>query len=422
MPAAAGVTEFVEEYADSMTRFLFKAKDWNGKMIKGALDLGSKAEVLTSIKDSGLVPISIEKEQVGLLSAFFKSVFGKASFKDVVNFTRQLSTMMTAGLPLTDALSLLKNQTEGTGIMYDILDYALATVRGGQPLGKALEKYSDVFGEAYIASIDAGEQGGVLIEVLQKLADNLENENEFRGKVKGAMIYPVIVVIGMGIVAFVMMVFVIPKLLALYKDFGTSAKMPQATLILMAVSNFAAKFWFLLPLLVFGVYSIMKAGAQNDNFRLKRDSLILKIPIVGNLIEKTVMANTIRTLAMLLGAGIPLVDCLKIVSRVAGNEVYFQAFVKIGEKVQKGFSIASCFEDTEVFPPIVNQMVSTGEATGKLDEVLNKVSEYFAMEAEQSVKALTAAVEPAIMIVLGFGVGFLVIAVIMPIYNLTSSL
>lgn len=402
-----------------MSKFTFKAKDWNGKTIKGVLDLPDKAQVVDSIKANGLVPLWVEEESNSTFSQFYKKIFARVSLKDVATLTRQLSTMMTAGLPLTDALSLLRNQSESNLALYEILDYCLNQVRGGQPLGKSLEKYENVFGEAYVASINAGETAGVLEEILSKLAKNIEDQNEFNGKVKGAMIYPLIVVVGMVIVAAIMMIFVIPKLMGLYGDMG--AKMPAITVALMAVSNFMAKWWFLFPIAAFGVYSVLKVGDKNADFRLKRDTLMLKIPIIGSLNRKTMLANTIRTLSMLLSAGISLVEALRIVAKVADNEQYSQAYLKIAERVQKGFSIASSFEETAIFPIIVEQMVSTGEATGKLDEVLMRVAEYFSTEAGEGVKALTAAIEPLIMIVLGVGVGFLVVAVIMPIYNLTSS-
>jgi type IV pilus assembly protein PilC len=401
-----------------MSKFVFRAKDWNGKTIKGILDMADKAQVIESVKANGLIPLYVAEEKNSTFNELYKRFFARVGLKEVAGLTRQLSTMMTAGLPLTDALSLLRDQSEGNVALYEILDYCLTQVRGGQPLGKSLEKYKSVFGEAYVASISAGEEAGVLEEVLQKLANSIESQNEFNGKVKGAMIYPMIVVIGMVIVAAIMMIFVIPKLLSLYSDFGS--KMPAITLGLMAVSSFVARWWFLFPIMAFGAYSALRVGNQNEDFRLKKDTLKLKIPIMGVLNKKTMLANTIRTLSMLLTAGISLVEALRIVAKVAGNEQYNQAYLKIAERVQKGFSISSSFEETAIFPVIVEQMVSTGEATGKLDEVLLRVSDYFSAEAEESVKALTSAIEPLIMIVLGIGVGFLVVAVIMPIYDLTS--
>lgn len=400
-----------------MTVFSFKAKDWNGKLIKGVLNLSDKAEAIESIKESGFIPLMVKEKGSGFFEELRKKVFGRVGLKQITTATRQLSTMIKAGLPLTDALSLLKNQGQG-GMIYEIFDNALKTVRGGHSLGDALERYENIFGDAYVASVRAGEEGGVLEDVLLKLADNLEKENEFRSKVKSAMIYPIIVIIGMVVVAFIMMVFVIPKLTGLYADFGS--KMPTITRVLMSISDFTAKFWFLFPLGIFGIIFMFRIGEKNRIFRTRRDALLLKLPIVGELNKKTIISNTIRTLSMLLSAGISLVDALKIVANVSNNEVYKGAYIKISERVQKGFNIADSFEETGIFPIVVNQMISTGEATGKLDEVLMRVSDYFSGEAEQSIKSLTAAIEPLIMILLGIGVGFLVVAVIMPIYNLTS--
>jgi type IV pilus assembly protein PilC len=399
-------------------RFEYKARDWSGKLIKGEGDFHDKKEVLETIKSNGLVPVYIGEEKDSLLKEVSKNIFSKVKLKQVSVFTRQLSTMMNSGLPLTDALSLLKNQANRGTLMYEILDYALTTIQGGQSLASGLGKYKKVFGEAYIASVEAGEEAGVLDEVMEKLADNLEKQSDFEGKVKGAMIYPVIVVVGMIIVVIIMMVFVIPKLLSMYSDFG--AEIPKSTKILMSMSGFFTKFWVFIPILVVGFWLFLRIGRQSKKIKLKIDEFKFKIPIVGELIKKNILATSIRTLSMLLSAGIPLVEALKIVANVAENLVYLEAFIKISERVQKGFSISNSFEETGVFPIIVNQMVATGEATGKLDTVLLKVSDYFSSEAEQSVKSLTSAIEPMIMILLGIGVAFLVVAVLMPIYNLTS--
>lgn len=403
-----------------MPKFVFKARDWNGKTVRGTLELANRAEVVKSIQESGLVAIGVEEVKSNILLTSWRFLVGRVSLKQVATFTRQLATMLTAGLALTDALAMLKEQEVSHPVMWEIIDYALTMVKGGQPLARALERYEQVFGAAYVASIRAGEEGGVLEEILRKLADNLEAESDFRGKVKGAMIYPIIVIIGMILVAIIMMVVVIPKLMSLYADFGT-AKLPATTLALMRISNLVGKTWFLLPIVVAGIYLLFKASQRNPELKLKKDGLMLRIPILGELTRKTILANTNRTLSMLLSAGISLVEAIKIVSEVAGNELYRRAFLKISQRVQKGFSISSSFEETGIFPMIVCQMIATGEATGKLDEVLGRVATYFSTEAEQSVKALTSAIEPLIMIVLGIGVAFLVIAVIMPIYNLTSS-
>jgi type IV pilus assembly protein PilC len=401
-----------------MTRYTYKAKDWNGKLIKGVLEMDDKSAVIESVKSSGLVLLSVGEETNGMMADFYKNVLTRVGLKQIATFTRQLSTMMNSGLALTDALSLIKNQSERNTLMFEIVDTCLNTVQGGHSLGEGLAKYQKIFGEAYIASINAGEEGGVLEEIMTKLADSLEKENEFNSKVKGAMIYPVIVVIGMIAVMIIMMVFVIPKLLGLYADFGSD--LPAATKALMAVSTFFQKCWFLIPVFGAGGFAFLKVAYQNENLRFKLDAFKFKIPIYGELLKKNILASTMRTLSMLLSAGIALVDALRIIANIADNELFLKAYLKIAERVQQGFNISNSFEETGIFPPIVNQMVATGEATGKLDDVLLRVSDFFSTEAEQSVKSLTSAIEPLIMIVLGIGVAFLVVAVMMPIYNLTS--
>lgn len=403
-----------------MAKYIYRAKDWAGKTIKGELELSTAHEVVESLRSNGLIPLEVKVKSDNFIGEMWRKFSGRVSAKMVSNFTRQLATMMMAGLPMTDALALLKNQQENESSLYVILEKILLDVRGGVSLGVSMEKYVDVFGEAYVASISAGEEAGVLEEILSKLATNLENETEFQGKVKGAMIYPTIVIIGMLIVMIVMMIFVVPKLTSLYADFGT-AKMPAITQGLMFVSNWMVKLWFLFPILFLAPTIILKLGAKNPVFNLKKDKFLLNLPIMGKLTKMTILASTCRTLSMLLTAGIPLVEALRIVGTVSGNEVFKEAYAEIAQKVQKGFGISTSFENTGVFPVIVIQMVATGEATGKLDEVLLKVASYFSVEAEQSVAALTSAIEPLIMVVLGIGVGFLVVAVVMPIYNLTSS-
>lgn len=401
-----------------MKKFKFKAKNWSGNTVVGMLEVPSRIAALEVLRTNKLLPLSVEEDLGNFFSRTKETIFSNISGKQLANFTRQLSTMMTAGLPLTDALALLLEQTQGQGALQAVIENCLNSVRGGQSLATAMEKYKKQFGEAYVASIRAGEEGGVLEEILQKLSNNMEGDQEFRGKIKGALIYPAVVITGVVAVMFIMMVFVVPKMTSLYKDFGT--KMPQMTLILISISTWAAKLWFLLPIAVIGGISVFNGMDKIPAWHLRRDKFLLKIPIMGKLMEQSILANTCRTLSMLLSAGVPLVESVIIVTRVADNEVFAQAYTRIASRVEKGFTLADSFSETRVFPVIVEQMVSTGEATGKLDEVLMRVSDYFTKEAEQSIKAITSAVEPLIMIMLGGVVGFLVVAIILPIYDLTS--
>jgi type IV pilus assembly protein PilC len=325
--------------------------------------------------------------------------------------------MVNAGLPLTESLLILRTQAKGP--FQKIIAKILADVEEGEPLSTAMSKHPSVFSKSYYSLIKAGEVGGVLDEVLARLADNLEKEQEFKGRVKGALIYPIIIIIGIVLVAFVMMVFVIPRLTTLYEQFD--ADLPLPTLVLITISTFMTKFW---PIVIVGfgflVYGLKLYRATNAG-RKKIDNFLFKIPIYGDLSRQIVLTETTRTLSLMVGSGVSIIEALNISSEVVGNVSVSEALIDCSKMVEKGFPVAFSFSrHPEAFPYILSQMVAVGEETGKMDEVLEKVSHVFEVESDQKVKALTAAVEPIILIFLGVGVAFLVISVILPIYNLTT--
>lgn len=399
-----------------MKRFSYKVKDKEGKLIVGKIEASGDRAAAKTLREKGLVVVSIEPERESIFS-LIRGIRDRVKLADLATFTRQLSTMITAGLPITDALLILR--TQASPAMSKVVSSILLDVEGGSSLAAAMEKHPNVFSGVYVSIIRAGETGGVLDEVFARLADNLEKEREFRAKVKGALIYPVIVVIGMFVVATIMMVFVIPRLTAIYKDFN--AELPLATQILISVSGFFSRFWFIgFGFLILAIWAL-RLFAKSETGRRKIDSLMLKIPIVGPLQRQIILTEFTRTLGLLVGTGISILEGLSVVAGAVGNVIIQDAIRNSAKQVEKGFPLAYALaQQGEVFPPILYQMLSVGEETGKLDEVLGKVSHVFEVEAEQQVKGLTAAIEPLIMIVLGIGVGFLVIAIILPIYNLTS--
>jgi len=334
----------------------------------------------------------------------------------VVHFTRQLATMIKAGLPLTTALSILKYQS--TLAMTKVVEEVLREVEGGGSFSKALAKFSRVFDQVYLSLIQSGEAAGVLDKVLLRLADNLEKQSEFRAKTKNALIYPAIISIAMVIVAIVMSVFVIPKLTSLYTEFG--AQLPLMTRILIGISNFMIKSWYLM--LGFGLaggYALHR-WKKTVSGRMAWDKFSLKVPIFGPLKTKIILTEITRTLALLIESGVSIIEALEIVAGTADNVLFSGSIKYAAKEVEKGVPLAVAIGQFEHFPPIVSQMLAVGEETGKIDEVMFNLSGYFETEAEQAVKGLTTAIEPLMMIVLGVGVAFLVIAIILPIYNLTS--
>ncbi|KKT87521.1 MAG: hypothetical protein UW89_C0025G0004 [Parcubacteria group bacterium GW2011_GWB1_45_10] len=335
----------------------------------------------------------------------------------ISTFTRQLSTMVNAGLPITDSLAILRQQSKSS--FQPVITQILADVEGGESLSGALERHPKIFSPTFMALVKSGETGGVLDKVLARLADNLEKEQEFKGKVKGALIYPAIIVAGMFVVGLVMMIFVIPRLISLYAEF--KAELPLPTRILIGISNILIYTWPLLILLGFGVYWGFKQYRKTVVGRRKTDELVFKVPVFGSLQKQIILTEITRSMALMVGAGVSIIEGLNVTAEVTDNVVISDALHDATKQIEKGFPIAYSFaKHPEAFPYILSQMIAVGEETGKMEDVLSKVSRIFEIESDQKVKTLTAAVEPLVMVLLGLGVGFLVIAIILPIYNLTS--
>jgi len=399
-----------------MKKFEYKAKDKQGKTLKGIAEATDEKQAVNILREKGLLVITLKPKKESFGDTAKSTFFRKISLTDKVNFTRQLATMLVAGLRVTEALEVLENQSSPA--MRKIVEEIRREIEGGRNLSSSLEKHPDVFDPVYIALVKAGESAGVLEKVLTRLADNLEKQKEFQGKIKSAMIYPAIIILGMVAVAGVMIIFVIPKMTVLYEEF--QAQLPLPTRILLGISKFVTFFWWLILIiigcLIVGIRSLLK----NPTFRKQYDQVLFKLPIFGNIRQKSILTEFTRTLGLLVGTGILIVDALRILKGSLGSLIYQEAIEHTAKEVEKGLPLASALAETGAFPFILPQMISVGEETGKLDEVLQRVSNYFQQESENAVKGLTTAMEPIIMIILGIGVAFLMISVIMPIYNLTS--
>lgn len=396
----------------------FKYKALKGTaIIEKNIEASSVSEVVEYIHRNGYFPISISEVKEQSIS-FLSFLDNKINFTDIVDFTRQIAIMLNAGLTLIDSLDILKKQIRKSGIrkMITSIDN---DIKAGNSFSIALKKHPENFPGLYIALVKSGEASGKLGEILLKLADNLEKEREFKSRLKGALIYPAIIMIGMVAVMFIMITFVIPKLLGLYKDFNVT--LPVTTQILIAISSFMVNFWIVILIVVFGgsylIGKYLKTKAGKKSF----DSLLLKLPVIGRVVSISALVDSTRTLAILFGAGVSILDALEIVVDTADNELYRIAFKNVSEKVEKGQSLGVSLEQEGIFPPILVQMSQVGEQTGNLDDTLMRLSKYFETESEIAIKSMTTLIEPAILVILGFGVGFLVLSVITPIYNLTSS-
>jgi type II secretory pathway component PulF len=399
-----------------MEKFDYLAINKDKKKVKGIIEAVSQPQAISVLRSKGLFVIKLDKIEVLPSWLVWLNRFQRVKQQDVVHFTRQLATMIKAGLPLTTALSILKYQSSLA--MSKVVDEVLREIEGGGSLSKAMGKFSNVFNPVYLSLIQSGEAAGVLEKVLLRLADNLEKQAEFRSKTKNALIYPAIISIAMVAVGIVMTVFVIPKLTGLYSEFD--AELPIMTRILIGLSNFMVKTWILwLVLGGVGAYALSR-WKKTESGRLVWDKISLKLPVFGKLKTKIILTEITRTLALLIESGVSIIEALEIVAGTADNILFSVSIKKAAKEVEKGIPIAAAIGQYEHFPVIVPQMLAVGEETGKIDEVMFNLSGYFETEAESAVKGLTTAIEPLMMILLGVGVAFLVIAIILPIYNLTS--
>lgn len=398
-----------------MPFFRYTAKSPQGQTVKGRVEAKNARGAAAELRERKLFVIDVKPINEDGFSKIQQALFG-VKYDDIVNFTRQLSTMISAGLPLANALNILSQQSGAE--MSRLVTSILQDIEGGSTFGDALTKHPNHFNKMYISLIKAGELGGVLDNVLLRLAENMEKTKAFRGKTRGALIYPVIVILAMVVVAFIMMIFVIPKMTALYDDFD--AELPLLTQLLMGASGFMVTYWWA----VLGAIGLSVVGFRKwvgtKTGRETWDRWMLRLPLFGPLIVKVTLTEFARTMSLLLTTGVSLLKALEIVTEAVPNVIYRNALEDCSRMVEKGVPLSDALAKYPDFPPILQQMTAVGEETGKLDEVLMKISSYFETESEQAIKNITTAIEPMIMIVLGVGVGMMVIAVIMPIYNLTS--
>jgi type IV pilus assembly protein PilC len=395
----------------------YKAATKEGKLSQGLLDAKDIDEAAEYLRTKGLMPINI----IRIDNKFWANLpfMKKIKSSDLVLFTRQLSSMLSSGLTLFKSLEILKEQIENEQ-MAEVVTTVINDVQEGKTLSQALEKHNHVFSPIYISIIRAGEQSGLLDKVLNRLADNLEKQAKLKSTVKGALMYPVIVIILMALVMAIMMIFVIPQLTVLYTNLNV--ELPLPTKIVVALSNFMIAAW---PLIILGGVVVVigfRKWSKTKDGRLIIDTTLLKLPVFGKLITQTILAEFSRTFGLLVGTGTLVVEALTETADTTGNVLYKTAIVDVSKQVEKGVTVGDAMAYYPLFPPLLIQLVRIGEQTGKIDDTLVKASEYFEREVDQTVKTLTTAMEPFIMIVLGVGVAFLIVSVITPIYSLISSI
>lgn len=397
--------------------FSYKARTVNGILRTGKLEAANDKEVANILHSNGLIPVEIRKSQkFGDVSTIFAKLRG-VSGREIATFTRMLATMISSGLTLNAALRNLSAQSDNEKLRRAI-DDVVKRIAGGSSFSDALQFHKDVFDNLYISLAKAGEASGKLEETLVKLADTLEVREDFSGKVKGAMVYPAIMVVMMIVIAFVMMIMVIPKITQVYVEFG--ATLPLPTQILVAMSNLTTNYWFILLPIMASFLLVPRLMKSNPKTRHFYNNFVFRLPVMGDLQKEVMLTIFCRTFGNLIGSGVPISQVLAISADVMGENDYCDAILECREKIEKGFVLSESLKKFPIFPTVLPQMVAMGEETGKIDEAMNRLSGYFAEIAERRSKMLTAAMEPILIIILGLGVAGLALAILLPLFNLVN--
>ena len=399
-----------------MPVYVWKGVNSYGEKRKGRIEANSETAALSMLKKIRIKP-TVLKEAPKDLFANIAMFQPKVTGKDVVIFTRQLSTMIDAGLPLVQSLDILAGQQENPTFKKLLTDIRV-DVESGMTFADAMKKHPKVFDNLYCNMIDAGEVGGILDTILNRLAAFMEKSMALKKKIKGAMTYPIICLCIALVITAVILVFVVPVFAKMFADFGSA--LPVPTQIVVDASNFAKRNFFLMIGALVATVVAIKKIYNTEKGRKKMDIMIINAPVFGPLVRKVAVAKFTRTLGTMLHSGVPILDSLNVVGKTSGNKVIEQAVFRVAESITEGRSIAEPLEETGVFPSMVVQMINVGEATGALDTMLDKIADFYDEEVDQAVENMTAMIEPFMMVFLGGLIGGLVIAMYLPIFKMAS--
>jgi len=401
-----------EAVAAKSSMFVWEGVDKHGKRVKGEMSGQNDALIKAQLRRQGVNPLKVKKKPKPLLGGGG----GKITSKDITVFSRQLATMMSSGVPLVQSFEIVGRGHENKA-MQDLILSIKADVEAGGSLNEALGKHPQQFNELYINLVTAGEQAGILEDILHKLATYMEKTEALKSKIKGAMFYPIAVIVVAFVITCILMIFVIPQFQELFSGFG--ADLPALTQIVINMSKwFQANWYFLIGGIIGVIVLIVQMMKRSIRFAHFVDRLLLKIPVLGDILNKSAIARFARTLSTMFAAGTPLVEAMTSVAGACGNIVYYEATIKIRDEISTGTQIQAAMRDTGVFPNMVIQMVAIGEESGALDQMLGKVADWYEQEVDDAVDSLTSLLEPIIMAVLGVLIGGLVVAMYLPIFKM----
>lgn len=404
-----------------MPQFIYLAMNKDNRPINGMIEAADRNAALASLKKEDLKPVSLRENSaatnLGKLT-IFKS--GMKS-KDLVLFTRQLSTMVSAGVPLVRALNTLQQQTDST-ILQKALEIIVRDVQAGASLGDAFAKHPGIFNDVYINMIRAGEAAGILDDILKRLALQQEKNDAMRKRIRSAMIYPIVLLVITVGAFFGLMLFVVPQIGAIIKDLGNGADLPPLTQAMLDVSHFMQNYWYIIIIAIIVIVVFLQRYIGTPAGKARFHELILRVPGIGSLIRKIAVARFARTFAALMGAGVSVLEALQVTGRAIGNTSYERELAKARESVKNGKELSETLKNNAYFPPIISQMLAVGEETGRTDTVLIKVADFYETEVDAMIEGLSSIIEPVMIVIMGAVVGLIAISVIGPISGLAQNI
>ncbi len=401
-------------------RFVFEAKDQNGKVKKGKVDAVNKEAAVEVLHQNKLVPFSIEREkEMNKLLKDLQNSWDRVSQKELMIFFRQFSTLIGAKVSIINSLQAVREQMENKALRRVVQEIS-NDIEDGMTLAESLEKHPEIFSALTVSTIKAGEVSGNLQKSISYIADNIEKNYQLTAKIKGALFYPVFVIVAASVIGFLTMIFVIPKLTQVIIDMG--AEIPWYTQVIIATSGFFENYWWAILVVILGVVGGSMYYTGTETGKRDWDFIVLKIPVIGKLARYVYITRFSSNFSMLLAGGIPIVQALVVVSEVVNNTIYKGIILRGADEVKAGGNISSIFSRSTYIPVIVTRMIKIGEETGEMNGSLDSIASFYEKETDNIVRNLTSLIEPVLIVFLGIGVAVLVFAILLPIYNITGNI
>lgn len=401
-----------------MSTYSYLALEPSGGRSKGELDGDNADAVSDLLRQRGMIPLSVDLKRAAWNLDI--KLFERVKAHDMVVFSRQFSTMISSGMTVLRALSVLELQTENEKFK-EVLGQVRTDVEGGASLSEAMEQHPRVFSRLFVALVNAGEIGGILEDALRRAADQLEKDDKLRRAVKSALVYPAVIITFAAMVVLALVAFLVPVFVGVLDDFG--GKLPAITKITVAMSNAVTGYWWLGILVIATTIFLVRRYTRTEQGRRNRDRLFLKLPMkIGTIVQKVAIARWSRTLSTLAAAGVPLLQAVEITGRTSGNAMIEDVMADVSQSIRRGGTLAAPLREAPVFPPMVSHMVGVGEETGNMDQMLAKVADFYEDEVDAAVKGLMSILEPVLIVVIGGAVGFIVISMYLPLFAVYDSI